>query len=118
MAVWNPRANEIFLDALDIAPETERRAYLDRTCGADQSLRQAVDALLKSHESVQGSLQGPCDAVTENSGPAKVPNTDSAEQVGTVIAGRFQLLEPIGEGGMGTVWMAEQTEPVRRLVAL
>src|SRR5262249_7993362 len=69
-----------------------------------------VEALLRAHHEVGKFLGGP---------PAPSPTVDEpmTERLGTVI-GPYKLLEPIGEGGMGTVWMAQQTEPVKRVVAL
>src|SRR5262245_45978305 len=94
-------------------PTGERAAYLDQACGGGDALRRRVEALLRAHERAGHLLDRPVPSATELTG-AYFPG----EQTGAVIAGRYKLLEAIGEGGMGTVWVAEQTQPVRRKVAL
>src|SRR5262249_49811116 len=84
-----------------------------RACGEDQALRQRVERLLQVQPKVEGFLERPF------SSPGQLPTTDEpiTERPGTVI-GPYKLLEQIGEGGFGVVFMAEQTQPVRRKVAL
>jgi WD40 repeat protein/tRNA A-37 threonylcarbamoyl transferase component Bud32 len=101
----------IFLAAIEIAADVERAAYLDQACGGNLQLRAEVESLLKAHEK-SGDLLDVSRAVS--------PTMDIAsltEREGTVI-GRYKLLQEIGEGGMGVVYMAEQKEPVERRVAL
>jgi tetratricopeptide (TPR) repeat protein len=102
----------IFIAALEKDDAALRAAYLDQACAGDEVLRARIERLLKAHE--------PADSFLER-GPADLDATDnfepSTEPPGTVI-GPFKLIEPIGEGGMGSVWMAQQTEPVKRLVAV
>jgi tetratricopeptide (TPR) repeat protein len=117
MAGWDPRANELFLNALDIVVPAERLAYLDTACGEDTPLRQAVEALLRAHVAAGGFLERPGDTAAQETAPATVAAPEE-DRPGTVLAGRYKLLERIGEGGMGTVWMAEQLEPIRRVVAV
>ena len=117
MADWNPTANEFFLNAIEIGDPQQRRVYLDSACAGDAGLRQAVDALLQAHAEAGSFLDRPGDATIAPSGDESAAAT-SLEKPGTIIAGRYKLLQQIGEGGMGTVWMAEQLEPVRRRVAL
>ena len=103
-------ADDIFCDALELACTAERAAYLDRACGEDADLRRRVERLLEADAQADRFLAA---------GPAVVPTTIDlmAEAAGTLI-GTYKLLEQIGEGGFGVVYMAEQTEPVRRKVAL
>ena len=105
---WNPapEAREIFLAAIKLPPEG-RDAYLRDACGDDQDLHQRVSALLQAQVEIGSFHEAPSLTVDQ-------PITEST---GTVI-GPYKLIEQIGEGGMGTVFMAEQTRPVQRKVAL
>jgi serine/threonine protein kinase/tetratricopeptide (TPR) repeat protein len=114
------RAKSIFLAALEQAEE-QRRAFLDEACAGDPELRRRAEQLLRAHErpdSLPEAAQasGP----TQDSAPPEDRvggSSAQAEHPGAVI-GPYKLVQEIGEGGMGTVWMAQQTEPVKRLVAL
>jgi serine/threonine protein kinase/Flp pilus assembly protein TadD len=112
MSVPQGKAKSIFLSAVDIRSAAEREAFLVAECGADGALRREVEALLEHHAGLGSFL--------ESAGRrSPVPTTDDpiSERPGTVI-GPYKLLEQIGEGGFGVVFMAEQTQPVRRKVAL
>jgi len=98
----------IFLAALERAPE-QWPDFLVEACRDNTELRERVELLLKSHQA-QGSIHGGDPDATGGGAFA-------GERSGTVI-GPYKLLQQIGEGGMGVVWMAEQTEPVKRKVAL
>ncbi len=112
---------EIFLAAVEKPDRAEREAFLNASCGADESLRRQVDALLRRHEDAGSFLEHPPldDAGTDSFSPglAASPGATHAETIGTKI-GPYKLVQQLGEGGMGTVWVAEQSEPVRRRVAL
>jgi serine/threonine protein kinase/predicted Zn-dependent protease len=106
------RERELFIEALELADSAERRERLEADCADDVALRRRVLQLLEVHEKPETFfLDSPPLA-------AASPNIDlTAEGPGTVI-GAYTLLSVIGEGGMGVVYLAEQTEPVRRKVAL
>src|SRR5579859_5207223 len=105
------REEEIFEAALAMPPG-QRAGHLDRVCGGDSQLRQRVEALLQAHEQAGEFLEAP--APTNKTIAISIPIT---EKPGDRI-GRYKLLQQIGEGGCGVVYMAEQQEPVRRRVAL
>jgi eukaryotic-like serine/threonine-protein kinase len=101
-------------------PAGERAAYLDEACAGDAALRQRVDELLWAVEEAGAFLQDPAPGAqrpTDVAFPNSLPNAACGEKVGDCI-GPYKLLQQIGEGGCGVVYMAEQEEPVRRRVAL
>jgi serine/threonine protein kinase len=110
MAVPDSPEKAIFLQAIEKNSPAERAAFLDAACQDNPQLRAAVDALLRAHDTPQPGLDAP------DPGP---PTSDDpvTERPGTSI-GPYKLLQEIGEGGMGTVFMAEQSQPVHRMVAL
>jgi eukaryotic-like serine/threonine-protein kinase len=111
----DPRPLEaaLFDAALELPPE-QRPGYLDQACGDDAALRQRIQALLKAAERTNDFLDQSAAPASSQSANASSP---VAEKPGDNI-GPYKLLQQIGEGGCGVVYMAEQEQPVRRRVAL
>ncbi|HEY2081435.1 MAG TPA: serine/threonine-protein kinase, partial [Verrucomicrobiae bacterium] len=100
----------VFAEAIQL-PVSERPAYLEQACGTDGQLRQRVEGLLEAHDQAGDFL---VQSAPEAEAVAEAP---FGEKSGDRI-GRYKLLQQIGEGGCGVVYLAEQERPVRRRVAL
>ena len=124
------REKAIFLSAIDLPSPVERDAFLERECGGDAALRRAVDELLQRHDrsvNVLDKVPTPCVQLgrrldelalrwSDDPTPPLEP-ASTADRAGEWV-GAYRLMEKIGEGGFGQVYVAEQLRPVRRRVAL
>ena len=117
MAESAPNVKAVFDRAIEIESPTERAAYVAEACAGDAALRQKVDVLLQAYSDAGSFLESAAEVKVEEPKPTADYQTDG-ERAGVAIAGRYTLVEPIGEGGMGSVWRAKQTEPVKRNVAV
>ncbi len=117
MADWNPRANDIFVRSLEVDDPGGRRDFIDQACQGDATLRAEVERLLASLEKAGDFLQSRDERGSEpiREGPpyAKMPFPP-----GSLLAERYRVRQPLGEGGMGVVLLADQIRPVRRPVAI
>src|SRR5262249_56081926 len=98
----------IFIAALEQEDGAERAAFLDQACAGDEALRQRIERLLLRHEQPDSLLDAPAAEA------GVTVDQPSADRPGAVI-GPYKLVQPIGEGGMGTVYLAEQTPPANPL---
>jgi serine/threonine protein kinase/Flp pilus assembly protein TadD len=109
---------ELFAAAIAVTDPVERAALLDSECAAKPEVRARLDELLAAHGRTNPLLDQPQPVTIDSPRGAFAASLAPAGRAGTVIAGKYKLLQQIGEGGMGSVWMAEQSEPVKRRVAL
>lgn len=107
----NRSVDAVFCAAIEIESSSQRESWLNQACGEDAELRRQVDRLLQAHFRGGSIVDSPAHTID--------PTVDQppAERPGARI-GPYKLLQQIGEGGMGTVYMAEQAHPVQRKVAL
>src|SRR5262245_36236848 len=114
-------ARAVFVQAVELDNPADRAALLDSACAGDLALRGRVEGLLRAYAAAGSFLERPAAGLGESSESAP-PATETAHSAGlesgSVVAGRYKLLELIGEGGFGVVYMAEQTQPLRRKIAL
>ena len=113
LEIMEPKSiDRIFWDASQLTSASERDVYLDRACAKDVALRRRIEQLLQARPKAERFLESPAPPLVR-----RIQERSSSEGLGTII-GPYKLLEQIGEGGFGTVFMAEQQHPVRRKVAL
>src|SRR5262245_42917281 len=113
MISTKPGIDDIYLTALEKMAGEERSSYLDEVCGTDPELRARIERLLGAQMKAASFLEAPAPGI----GVVATVEQAHPEKLGTQI-GPYKLLQLIGEGGMGAVYMAEQSQPVSRRVAL
>ena len=112
----------IFLDAIEEQDQRRRSEYLDSVCGDDEELRKNIDALIAAHE----DPINPLDVLSRKNAPPELAALDLTQSYAainpseniTLTIDEYQLIEQIGEGGFGLVYLAQQTQPIKRKVAL
>ncbi len=123
MSDLDSRARDLFLQVLDLQPE-QIAPFLDDACSGDAELRERIQKLLNAHNEA-GNFLSPSHLeeadvqIDSDPDPAKLTETTicTTSQSGISI-GPYKLLEQIGEGGMGSVWVASQSQPIKRKVAI
>ena len=136
MALDPRRVKALFNDALDLPDPADRPAFLERECQGDWELRVRLEELLAAYDQPASALERPLvvdpgrrrpGAPAVSGAGAAVPGQTASFRlaspppdslIGSIVAGRYKLRQEIGEGGMGSVYLAEQTQPVKRMVAL
>ena len=123
MSTRSPREKAVFCQALEIADAEQRRQFLDQACGTDKALREEVEKLLAIAQTAGDFFQDCAPAL--KAGAADGAQVLSAAEAAfdseipeTKRIGPYKLLQRLGEGGYGVVYMAEQDQPIRRRVAL
>ena len=113
-------AETILDETLQLKSEADRKAYIENVCASNRDLQQKVEDMLEAHQRAAEFFDGATSILNSlkvEKEETEIAEIDLAERPGSVID-RYKLLEKIGEGGMGVVYMAEQTEPLVRKVAL
>lgn len=103
---------EIYIEAINRRDPAERRRFLGEACAGNEVLRERIETLIRQSDQLGSFLEGapqPLGATADTSVAVEKPGTQ---------IGPYKLLQQIGEGGMGTVFMAEQSHPVQRKAAL